>query len=229
MLECADAVIVVSTITRDLFLAKSPAIAPAKVHVIHNGHDPRDFAGGSPRKQAFTIAYTGTLPADCSLAAFIAAMRQLSLEAPLRLTLVGKVDPRPARQLEELEAPSVRIDYLPFLPHADAIQHMRRSSVLLLVIPDAPGTRGHVPGKLFEYIASGTPVLSLGPVDGEAASILRDCGTGATFHPDDRQGILHFLRACRNGTPPLHRNPMRIAAYSRTSLTRLLADIIAKP
>ncbi|MDR0765932.1 MAG: glycosyltransferase, partial [Odoribacteraceae bacterium] len=91
VLTRADIVITVSHHTRDLFLAKSPAIDPGKVHVIHNGHDERDFTGECPKEKEFTITYTGTLAADYTLSAFIAAARALLVDAPARLRFAGKV------------------------------------------------------------------------------------------------------------------------------------------
>ncbi|MDR0766445.1 MAG: glycosyltransferase, partial [Odoribacteraceae bacterium] len=187
-----------------------------------NGHDERDFTGECPKEKEFTITYTGTLAADYTLSAFIAAARALLVDAPARLRFAGKVDPLHASELETLAG---HVELHPFVPHATAIRWMRQSSVLLLVIPDAPGSRGNLPGKLFEYIASGTPVLCLGPPDGEAARVLRSCEAGQTFDYNDEEGIRAFLQTCRD-TPSAPRDPSRAREYSRRSLTRALVAIL---
>ncbi|MDR2414877.1 MAG: glycosyltransferase family 4 protein [Odoribacteraceae bacterium] len=222
VLTRADAVITVSHHTREQFLAKSPAIDPGKVRVIHNGYDARDFSGECPKEKEFTITYTGTLAADYTVKAFIAAVRGLLVDSPLRLRLVGKVDPLHAGELETLAG---HVELHPFVPHAEAIRWMRQSSVLLLIIPDAPGSKGNLPGKLFEYMGSGVPVLCLAPPDGEAARILRSREAGQTFDYNDEAGIRDFLRTCRD-LPSTPRENRRVQDYSRHSLTRALVAIL---
>ncbi|MDR2130292.1 MAG: glycosyltransferase family 4 protein [Odoribacteraceae bacterium] len=224
VLTRADAVITVSHHTRRQLLAKSSRILPDKLHVIHNGYDARDFRGECPKEQEFTITYTGTLASNYTLDAFIAAARRLLLEAPFRLRFIGKIDPLHARQLDAL---GEHVERLPFVPHAEAIRRMRGASVLLLVIPDFPDSAGYLPGKLFEYMGSGTPVLCLGPTDGEAAAILRSSEAGQAFDYHDEAGIYAYLKACRDApAPPRRDSPAR--DYSRESLTRALAGILNK-
>ncbi|MDR0544218.1 MAG: glycosyltransferase family 4 protein [Odoribacteraceae bacterium] len=224
VLERADAVITVSHHTRDQFLAKSPAIDPAKCRVIHNGYDRRDFYRECPKTKGFTITYTGTLAADYTISAFIEAVRELLPRSSPELHFVGRVDPLRARELDTL---ADRVTFHPFVPHAEAIRWMRRSSVLLLIIPDTPGKHGNLPGKLFEYIGAGTPVLCLGPPDGEAARVLRASCAGQTFDYNDKEGIRDFLQDCLDAPPSPRQIPPPLA-YSRQTLTRALADILCE-
>jgi glycosyltransferase involved in cell wall biosynthesis len=219
----ADRVITVSHYIRRQLLAKSPKIAPGKVRVISNGYDARDFREDCPKEQPFTIAYTGTLAADYTIDAFIAAARRLADGHPLRLRFTGKIDPLPARKLREL---GERVEMLPFVPHAGAIREMKRASLLLLVIPDMPGNEGNLTGKLFEYIGSGTPVLCIGPTGGDAAAILRACEAGQTFAYDDEEGIYDYLKACHAAPPAPPRENRRALDYSRESLARVLAALL---
>jgi glycosyltransferase involved in cell wall biosynthesis len=222
VLTRADIVITVSHYIRRQLLAKSPAIAPAKTRVITNGYDARDFREENPSPSSpFTLTYTGTLAADYPVTALLAAIKRLPAGLPFRLQLVGAID---AATSSALDALGERVERHPFVPHAEAIRRMKQSSMLLLVIPDMPGNRGNLTGKLFEYIGSGTPVLCLGPTDGEAADILREAKAGKTLAYNDEEGVLAHLAAAI-AAPSSPRRPAA-PAYSRESLTRDLAAIL---
>jgi hypothetical protein len=49
---------------------------------------------------------------------------------------------------------------------------MQRARVLLLLVNDTPNLMGILPGKLFEYISTGRPVLGIGPAQGDVAKVL---------------------------------------------------------
>jgi glycosyltransferase involved in cell wall biosynthesis len=95
---------------------------------------------------------------------------------------------------------------------------MSDASLLLLIIPDHKSNKSILTGKLFEYIASGKPVICLGPVDGDAAGIIRSTGAGKTFDYNDAGAISNFLMQAVSNPP----HPVRseILKYSRKELTR---------
>ena len=116
-----------------------------------------------------------------------------------------------------------------FVAHAEAIKYMKSSSVLLLIIPNIEGNKGNLTGKLFEYIGSRTPILCLGPTDGDAAAIIQVCKAGKTFKYDDEEGMFHFLTSLLDNFNP--QSPVKendaVHRYSRKSLTRSLTQILA--
>jgi hypothetical protein len=101
---------------------------------------------------------------------------------------------------------------------------MLSTSVLLLIIPDHQSNRSIITGKIFEYIASGKPVLCLGPVDGDAAGIIKESGNGSTFNYNDRPGIETFLNSGLTEKENLQ-NPGS-SIFSRKNLTVRLAEIL---
>ena len=81
-----------------------------------------------------------------------------------------------------------------------------------------------VPGKIFEYIASGTPIIGVGPEDGDAAVILNDTGAGIMFN--DAQQLYLYLYNCLNGTAEVkQRNDAIIAGFSRNCLTEKMVNL----
>lgn len=220
----ADHIITVSPFLRGLLAAKSPAIHADKISVIPNGYDADDFLEPAAKESTFTITYTGTLAANYPLDGLIAVLADW--KAPFCLRFVGKVDPQIQQQLQQQLG--AKVEFLPFVPHAEAIRHMQSSSLLLLVIPDSADNKGNLTGKLFEYIGSRTPILCLGPVDGDAAAIITSAQAGATFDYRDNPGIQHFLEQQANAslTPSPASSPENASRFSRENLTRTLSRFL---
>ena len=66
---------------------------------------------------------------------------------------------------------------------------MRSASGLLLL---QPGHTVSVPGKLYEDLASGRPILAVAE-EGEIADIVRQSGVGVFATPDNEEGIVAAL------------------------------------
>ena len=222
----ADQVITVSEYIKTQLAVKSPVIRPTKIKVIPNGFDAEDFTENIPKENIFTITYTGTMAADYTIDSFVHAVKKLSASGNFKLRFIGKVDQGIIQKFTEQLGNFVEIH--PFVPHAEAIRYMKSSSVLLLIIPNIKGSKGNLTGKLFEYIGSETPILCLGPTDGDAAGIIRDCDAGQTFDYYDEEGIFHFLATLlSNFKPqiPVKKNEA-VNQYSRKSLTQSLIQIL---
>ena len=95
-----------------------------------------------------------------------------------RLRFVGDLHPDLRRTLRERGLEPL-VEATGFLPHRDALAALARSSLLL-----APGpyradeiTRGHVPAKLAECLATDLPILYVGDLDarcrGSACAAIR--------------------------------------------------------
>ena len=95
-----------------------------------------------------------------------------------------------------------------YLPHAETIGLLRSSDLLFLPMHDLPtGVRARiVPGKTYEYLASGRPILAAVP-DGDARDLLTRAGTGLLCRPDDVAGMATIIageleRVRRGERPP---------------------------
>jgi hypothetical protein len=101
---------------------------------------------------------------------------------------------------------------------------MRNSSLLLLIIPLHQSNKSIITGKLFEYLASCVPILCLGPVDGDAAVIIRNCRSGKTFTYYDVDRISEYLRSVSKSSAPSDKNA--VMNYSRVNQTKLIAEVL---
>jgi hypothetical protein len=96
------------------------------------------------------------------------------------------------------------------LPYREAMRRVAGADVLLLVVG-----RNHaemLPGKLFDYLATGRPVIGIGPIPSEAADLLKASGAGVMLDPDDVPGIAsalqaHFLAPRRASAPLVSGGP----------------------
>ncbi len=231
VLHAADRVVTVSEPLRDDLLAIAPT---ARISVVRNGFDPADFAGPPPlvRTDRFELAYVGSLYAvPETLLDALGRLRERGEDVALRV--VGSV---PEGVHEAAAARGVAVETEAAVPHAEAVDVMRRAAVLLLVVEPWSYAAGVVPGKTFEYLASGRPVLGIGPPGGEAALIVDAAGAGVTLDHGDVDGVARVLSRHRAawaaGRPEPGAPPDAITAYARPAQAARVADLlrdIARP
>ena len=189
VLERADHVVTVSEPLR-----ASLALVAPRVTTIRNGFDPDDFPAPAPpvRRDVFEIAYVGTLyGSPVVLLDAIAALRQQGGGERLRLRFVGAVPPELVTDVAARELADV-VEVSRPVSHDDAVEIMRRAALLLLTIEAGWSyAAGVVPGKTYEYLASGRPILALVP-PGDAADIVREMGAGTVATEADT--VLDELR-----------------------------------
>ncbi|HSO78427.1 MAG TPA: glycosyltransferase, partial [Bacteroidales bacterium] len=224
VLEKADTILTVGNSLASLFASKVPDIE-AKIQVVPNGYDEEDFEGiASTLPATFTITYVGTLSEAYPVKSFLAAARGcVKAQLPLHLRFVGRV-PESVRGIISSEAKGCTTEFIPYSDHPVAIKHMMSSSLLLIIIPDHPSGKSIITGKLFEYMASGKPVLFIGPVDGDAAHLLARCGYKGIFGYDNTEGIRSFILKIASGGTSARADSH--AEYSRRALTNNLSKYI---
>jgi glycosyltransferase involved in cell wall biosynthesis len=232
VLKGADAVTTVSP-TWARLLEEQGGLPDGTVHVVHNGVDEADLGaaeGVAVRDDAFALAHVGSFYATRNPEAVWAAVRHLREggEAErLVIRLVGRVD---ASVRRGAEAAGVPVEVVPYVPHDEAVREQARAGLLLLSIEPFAADRGMITGKLYEYLASGRPVLGVGPPGGDAAALLDETGGGELFARDDVAGIADAIRRHHDAWAagaPLEGAPWEaVAPYTRRAQTARLADVI---
>ncbi|MCX6198397.1 MAG: glycosyltransferase family 4 protein [Bacteroidetes bacterium] len=174
VLQTADLVTVISPGMKKEFESRAK-----KIEVVSNGYDEEDFQTIDNRQQTidkFTIRYVGNLMASQNLENLWRAVSSLvTRHSSLRLEFIGRVDDAVKKSISENGLDSI-VSYLDFVDHRKAIQLMQEASMLLFAIPDVKDNEVILTGKLFEYLASTTEMISFGPVHGNAAEILNATG-----------------------------------------------------
>jgi glycosyltransferase involved in cell wall biosynthesis len=233
-LRRADAVLTTNRDLRDDLLARHPDLDASRFHILPNGYDPADFAGRSwaPLRD-WTLTHTGTLPGGRFPAGFTGALRRLLAEdadaaTRLRIRMIGQRDPELERHLCAPPLDGV-VRFEGYRPHAESVLALLESRLLLLFAEEGPPPRP-LPGKIFEYLGSGAPVLALVP-EGETAELVRRVRAGRAVRGDDEEAVLAALReavaAFRAGERAFG-EPRRalVEEYARPVLTARLATIL---
>jgi glycosyltransferase involved in cell wall biosynthesis len=155
--------------------------------------------------------------------------REPELASKLELVLAGVVseaDREVAAGYEFVRMPG-------YLTHEQTVALVRSAELLFLPMHDLPpGTRaGLVPGKAYEYLASGRPILGALP-DGDARDLLAEAGGAFLCRPADTEEMARIvgeqIERWRAGIPPPPRRQDVLARYERRYLTQLLAETFAE-
>jgi glycosyltransferase involved in cell wall biosynthesis len=193
-----------------------PELAAKPVVTIPNGFDPADFAGPPPARDdaAFRIVHAGwSHAAGGRRHRRLRVLRRLLGGATPGLDILTRSDVYLLRAVEQLRArrPDLDIEVhlagvaasaSPFvrahgyLPHVQALALLRSADLLFLPMHDLPpGTRARiVPGKTYEYLASGRPILAAVP-DGDARDLLARAGSAVLCRPGDVEAMARAIEA----------------------------------
>ena len=227
VLNSADQLIVTSENTKREFEFKTNQ----PIAVITNGYD--TTISEKPKKDSkFTIAHIGSLLSERNPKHLWEALSELineneAFKTDFELKLIGVVSDD---VLQEIYSHNLK-DYtnvVGYVSHDDAIKAQMQSQVLLLIEIDSEDTKAIIPGKLFEYMISNTPILAIGPKDSDVERIIKSTNTGAYFFYEAnntlKSQILAYFNAYKENT--LVTQPIGLKPYSRKELTKTLSELI---
>lgn len=229
VLQTADHIIVTSENTKREFQHKTQQ----PITVITNGYDV--FNVPRVEKDAkFTLAHIGSLLSERNPKALWNVLSELikeneAFKTSFELRLVGVVSDDVMASISEFGLDAY-VKVIGYVSHEEALKAQRQSQVLLLVEIDSENTKAIIPGKLFEYMVSETPILAIGPKDSDVERIIKNTNTGTYFYYDAEdvlkiQILLYFHAYQQND---LKTNPIGLQPYSRKALTKQLSQLIIK-
>lgn len=231
VLNTCDAVISVGkTMSEELF-ELSDQTQKKKFFTITNGYDEEDLKHPhtAEKDKKFSIAHIGTLVKTRNPEILWQALQELTTEnsefkKDLEIKLVGKVDVFVMESLEKYQLQNF-VRKINYLPHSDVIAEQQKSHVNLLLINNTPNAKGILTGKFFEYLSAGAPILAIGPINGDAAHILKETTSGYISDFNDKIGLKENIMKLYHKNYPVP-DQTAINAYSRKNLTQKLADIL---
>ena len=221
VLHTADHIITVSNQLKRDFLKLASTLSPDRISVIPNGYDADDFKELMPVQKEFTIGYMGTITGQYDISALLKVLAIMRQKVGLRFT--GEV---PFDIQTTLKATGHNCEFTGYLTHDEALQRASSCAMLLLVIPKVDGNKGIVTGKIFEYLALQRPIIGIGPVDGDAAEILKETGAGEMVDYEDKERITSVIQAILQNGFSIKR--IGAEAYSRLGLSKQLNQILVK-
>lgn len=183
-------------------------------------------------KPKFTLSYIGVLeqlrnPENLWKALDDLVKTNADFAENFNLKFVGRIDDK---ILHEIENSSLKnsIVNLGYLSHDKAINEMQRSDILLITNFPNESSKGIIPGKIFEYLATGKQIISFGPDQTDVSKILDETNAGKHFSYTDSEKIKEFIlekfELWKNGN--LLENTQNIEQFSRKNLTEKLAEIL---
>jgi glycosyltransferase involved in cell wall biosynthesis len=209
----ADCIIANTQDAADMLAARYPW-ADGKLRVIWNGFDPEASpeARPLPPRKERTIVHAGALYLGRNPNIIVESMSRLWRSGSEQarqtcLVLVGFIDVGKSGMKQEIHAPGTREGWLRLIPpvaRAEAQRMTEEADGLLLLQPQS---KVQVPGKLFEYICIGRPILALVPQQSAVEFILSQAGVPyVCIYTDDGpatvdQKLLTYLSLPPNPVP----------------------------
>ncbi|HID40413.1 MAG TPA: glycosyl transferase family 1 [Calditrichaeota bacterium] len=229
----ADLVTTVSPAMHRLFKAKAEKV---NCRVVYNGYDQSDFNATVERSsEAFILAYVGNFKANQNSDTLWATLAELLKEnrefaGHFRLEFTGKLSDDTLHSLRDYGLWD-KVIFNDYLPHNEAVIKMKQASALLFIIPMAESNQGILTGKLFDYLAAGTPLLSIGPSSGDAAQLLSETSAGPMLSYEDKsaikQRILSLFEAWQEKKlEQFCPNKQAVTKYERSKITHDLANLL---
>ncbi|MCZ8169584.1 MAG: glycosyltransferase family 4 protein [Flavobacterium sp.] len=227
VLQSADHILVTSPTTKEEF----SALTSQPITVITNGYDTEQVPPQT-LDTSFSLAHIGSFLSDRNPIILWEVLAELIHENPqfaadFSLKLIGKVSEEVLQSISQYQL-NPYVNNLGYVAHDEAVAHQRKSQVLLLIEIDSPDTRSIIPGKLFEYMVSGRPIIALGPKGSDFAEIVQSTNTGTFFTYAEKialkQKISELYAQYQAGNLQTH--PVGLQQYSRKQLTQALVQLI---
>ncbi|MCV6629404.1 MAG: glycosyltransferase [Flavobacteriaceae bacterium] len=231
ILDAASALVVTSFATAKEF----QRITQTPIQLITNGFEPKPIPEQSIDDK-FSLVHIGSLLSARNPKILWEVLVELLEEVngfieDLQLEFVGIIG-------EEIQEDIARFGlesytrYTGYLSHEEVLRKQRQSRLLLLLEIDAEITRGIIPGKLFEYMDSGRPILALGPQKWDVAKILNNKEATYCLWQKDKQGIkaqlLHWYKCYKQNINT--KQQYAVETYTRNAISKQLVQFItSKP
>jgi glycosyltransferase involved in cell wall biosynthesis len=208
-----------------------------KFRIVHSGYLHTDLGLHFLRKKRFYAIWGGALKkVDILARSHVFLLRAIErwcqhdpeIHKHVELLFVGNAS-KEDRLLAENSIISDIIRFTGYLPHYETVKIIRTADLLFLPMYNLPpGERSTiVPGKTYEYMASGQPILAAVP-DGDARDFLTKCGTAFLSRPDDCDEMIRILsqiyEAWKKKKQIVSVNTDMLQKFDRKNLTRALAE-----
>ncbi|HKQ80572.1 MAG TPA: GNAT family N-acetyltransferase [Blastocatellia bacterium] len=236
----ATAVVSVTEEHSAAFRRAYPRLPADKFFTVPNGYDNEEWEeeaaekrGEQESEEKFLIIYAGKFYIERDPQPLFRALRSLIDSGEVereqvQVDLVGWCDTSEGRSVREMAAEFGLSDCVNILgprSRPETIRRMMQADLLLLL---AEKFIIQIPGKTYEYLRAGRPILALTP-EGALADFMRKTGAGWVVDPKDDGGVLDAIREryqqwlAREPGPTV--DPKIVAGFDRRKLTGRLAEL----
>jgi len=234
IMELADAVVMVTPTFTWMMGEKYPD-SYEKIHCVPNGFDSDDFKNlpEKSKNDDFTIVASGTVFGRYNMDDFLKAIERIreadkSLYSEMVVYFQGLPDVRLNRRLLEHDMID-RCRSRGFVRHSENIRDLRNADLLVLPLANVSNSEGHIPSRAYEYLASGTPILSICP-DGDLAGLLSEFPQVTRVMPGDTEGVIDAIRDAvdkwKSGVGPPEPPSDKLSALTRKARAKEMDSIL---
>lgn len=219
VMKDAARVIFVTKSTLEDFIGKYPWIEK-KAHVLYWGYNEENFSNisASGNKDEEILLHAGNIfDYQNPPKLWNSIKREVDAGRNIKLKFLGTVSPGIKKAIEDAELKD-RTEYLGFLPYQKVVEHMCSASYLLVCATE----KRHVPGKLFEYLRTGKPILAFGNDNEEVKQIIETANAGMLF-PYINDPKIFFDNVSKYKT-----DIANVKKYDRKSIAGKLAGILTE-
>jgi glycosyltransferase involved in cell wall biosynthesis len=242
LLRSASAVVFVTEASRNAYLASIDGLDGSKCLVVPNGWDPEDFVvepvssatGSVDNHSKLVISFVGSIGWLAKPETFLARFQEVLVRCPslrerliVRFTGPKSDEFRGAFTSFQNQFPN-SIELVDGVPKTEAVAEMRGAGALLLLLDSFYDTT--IPGKLYEYLAAGAPILVFSDT-GLAGDLVRRLGAGLVVPTHDsfllEAAFLRLLQEPRSQWQSLDRTAW-LETHSRSALATRMLKVLSE-
>jgi glycosyltransferase involved in cell wall biosynthesis len=133
----------------------------------------------------------------------------------IKIKFIGTVGPAIKKSIEEAGLNN-SVEYMGFLAYQDMLKELFKADYLMVCASEPR----HVPGKLFEYLRTGKPILAFGDGNDEVKNILSEANAGMLFsYSEDGHEFFENVAKVKTDISSLNN-------YNRKNIAERLAEIL---
>jgi glycosyltransferase involved in cell wall biosynthesis len=169
---------------RNDYIKKYPGIENNS-HVLYWGYNEDDFSliseGNWVSSGVETLTHAGNIFDYQNPIVFWQFLKnEINAGRKFKIKFLGTVGPAIKQTINNLGLQN-NTEYTGFLSYNDMLKELMKSNYLMVIATE----KRHVPGKLFEYLRTGKPILAFGNDNKEVKKILEEANAGMLFKYDE--------------------------------------------
>lgn len=234
----SDLIVTVTHATRDVLIARG--VDASKVIVVTNGADTAKLTPGceppSLREKLgvedkIVVSYIGTVGMAHGLQLILDAADECLTRVPeAQFVVVGSGAEREELQQQADHRKLRNVLFVGRVSHAEIIDYWHLSDLTLVLLKNTPLFRTVLPSKVFEALATGTPIIT--NVRGELEQLLEPLGAAEIIEPDSVEALVNAIGELARD-PARRRSLAENAAaggkrYDRTALADRMLEALQR-
>lgn len=221
VLRQASQVVFVTNGTREDYVNKYSFIKD-KSQVLYWGYNETDFSGKKRTRtdsDEMVILHSGNIFDYQNPKNFWVTIRKrLDAGHKIKIKFTGTVSPLIREEIINNQLDSVT-EYLGVVPYKDMLQEVLNADVLLV----CPSEKRHIPGKLFEYLRSGNPILAFNDDNPEVKGLIENSNSGLMLSYENTGE--EFFNNYDNFNPQIETSKKHDRQIIAESFSRILGKI----